>query len=124
MWDWSFGIPGVGGLGGISLFNNQAAPAPGTVSSGSPGGGTQTTSYPPGTAWWQVLLTSGLDAYKSFLNTDTAQTQIAAGQYPSQNAIIPNLNAATGSLVSFLPVLVIIIVVIALGRFAFGGRKK
>jgi hypothetical protein len=123
MWDWSFGVPGFG-----SFFGNAAVPPAGggggVASSGQPQAGTQTTSYPAGTPWWQVLLTSGLDAFKSYNNTDIAETQIAAGQYPSQNAIVPNLNAATSTLTSFLLILVILIIVFAVGRFALGGRRR
>lgn len=126
MWDWSFGFPGIGGLGGISVFNNQpTGGGGGTASSGQPTAGTQTTNFPAGTPWWQVLLTSGLDAFKTYNNTDIAETQIAAGQYPSQNAIVPNLNAASGALTSFLPTLVIIGAIVLVLRFAFaGGRRR
>lgn len=124
MWEDSFSLnPFTWGLGSYNQPTGTSVPA-GTASSGQPRAGTQTTSFPPGTPWYQILLTSGLDAYKSFLNTDVAETQIAAGQYPSQNAIIPNLNAATSSLTSLLPVVVVVIIVVMIARFAFGGHRR
>ncbi len=62
---------GAWGLGNPAL--------PGTVATS----GGQTTGIGVGTPWYQSLATLGLDGFKSWLNFDLAQQQVAKGQLPS-----------------------------------------
>jgi hypothetical protein len=102
-----------------SAFGFATAPGlPGVVSSGS-----QTTSIPAGSPWYQSLATLGLDGFKSWLNFDLGQQQVKAGQYPSQNATVANLQGAASNLSGLIVPLVIVLVVVFAFRALFGKKR-
>ncbi len=111
--DFTFGLDSIPALGWGSSPVIASGAGSGAVSSS----GVQTVAVGAGVPWYQTIMTAGLDGFKSWLNFDLAQQQVAAGQSPSQNASVGNLAAQTaGSLSGFVPILILVLVI------AFGWK--
>ena len=94
--------PGYGYNWGLPTFGGLTLPTGGSAAAPS--------STKPA---WQILIEQGLAGLKTWLNFDLASQQVAAGQYP---ALTPGgtLTTAAGSLSSFLPLLIVIVVLVVI----------
>lgn len=98
-------------------FSNPWSFVPSPLPAGTSQSGGQVNASAPDVPWYQVLLSSGLDGFKTWLNFDLGQQQVAKGQLPSVapgggTVLAGNIGGGIGTIILWVVIIVIVFAVI------------